>query len=54
VKPESPLKALARTKVKAMMRLAQKARPQQKPKPAAAAAVDDAVVVADVKVRPCA
>jgi hypothetical protein len=53
-KPESPLKALVRMKVKAMMRPAQRGKPRLKLKLAAVVVVDAAVVAADVKVKPCA
>jgi hypothetical protein len=53
-KPERPLKALARMKLKATMKLAQKGKPRLKHKPVAVVVVDAAVVVVDVKGKPCA
>jgi hypothetical protein len=53
-KLENPLKALARMKVKARKRLVLKGKPRLKLKPDAVAVADAAVVVADVKVKPCA
>jgi hypothetical protein len=53
-KLENPLKALARMKVKARKRLVLKGKPRLKLRPDAVAVADAAVVVADVKVKPCA